>query len=171
MTDPELATRSAEEIEAMVVDVRSRMRPLELQLAALRTERDVLLTEQRRRQRLTQRESRAGVREAMRAGEYPTVAQLVATAEEGSLDDYRYHLKTGGEVRLGFPGSREQSLSFTDGRRTAQARDLTQAAELYRAGWELGGPGRPGIRVHFPGTRQEKLTDPEEVFARPASGP
>src|SRR5437588_322832 len=100
----------------------------------------------------------------MRAGEYPTIAQLVMTAEEGSLDDYRYHLKTGGEVRLGFPGAREQALAFTDGRRAAQARDLRQAAELYAAGWELGSPGRPGVRVHFPGTRQEKLADPDEVY-------
>ena len=167
MTDQELGARSAEEVEAMVSDVRARMRPLELQLAELRAERDVLLTEVRRRERVAQRESRAGVREAMRAGEYPTVAQLVAGAEEGSLDDYRFHLKTGGEVRLGFPGAREQTLAFTDGRRTAQASDLRRANELYGAGWELGSPGRPGVRVHFPGTRQEKLTDPAEVYARP----
>ena len=171
MTDQDPAARSGAEIDAMVADLRSRMRPLEQQLAELRAERDVLLTELRRRQRLAQREQRAGARQAMRAGEYPTVAQLVATAVEGSLDGYRYHLKTGGEVRLGFPGSREQTLGFTDGRRTSQARDLKQAAELYGAGWELGGPGRPGVRVHFPGTRQEKLVDPEEIYARPSLPP
>ena len=169
MSDPDLAARSAEEIEAMVADVRSRMRPVELQLAELRAERDVLLTELRRRQRMAQREGRAGLREAMRAGEYPTVAQLVAASDEGSLETYRYHLKTGGEVRLGFPGAREQTLAFTDGRRTVQARDLAQGAELYAAGWELGSPGRPGVRVHFPGTRQEKLAEPDEVYARSAS--
>ena len=62
----------------IVADVRSRIRPVELQLADLKAERDVLLTELRRRQRMAQREGRAGLREAMRAGEYPTVAQLVA---------------------------------------------------------------------------------------------
>jgi hypothetical protein len=93
----------------------------------------------------------------------------MAASEEGSLDAFRYHLKTGGEVRLGFPGAREQTVAFTDGRRTVQARDLAQAAELYSAGWELGSPGRTGVRVHFPGTRQEKLADPDEVYARPAS--
>ena len=167
MTDQDLTARSAEEIEAMVADVRSRLRPLDLQLAEFRAERDVLLTELRRRERLAQREGRAGLRDAMRAGEYPTVAQLVAGVEDGSLDDYRYHLKTGGEVRLGFPGAREQTLAFTDGRRAAQASDLRRANELYGAGWELGSPGRTGVRVHFPGTRQEKLTDPAEVYARP----
>ena len=169
MSDPDLAARSAEEIEAMVADVRSRMRPVELQLAEIRSERDVLFTEQRRRERLAQRGRRASVKEAMRGGQFPTFTQLVAASEAGSFEEYRFHLKTGGEVRLGFPGARQQAVAFTDGRRTVQARDLAQGAELYAAGWELGSPGRPGVRVHFPGTRQEKLAEPDEVYARSAS--
>ena len=165
----DLTQLSAEEIEARVAGVRGRMRPVEQQLTELRAERDVLLTELRRRDRLASRERRAGLREAMRAGDLPTLGQLVAAAESGSLDDYLYHLKTGGEVRLGFPGARP-SLAFTDGRRVVQARDLAQAAELYAAGWELGSPGRPGARVHFPGTRQERLVDPDEIHVRPAAG-
>jgi hypothetical protein len=165
----DLTALGPEEVEARVADVRARMRPVERQLAELRAERDVLLTELRRRERLASRERRAGLREAMKTGDLPTLGQLVATAEAGSLDDYRYHLKTGGEVRLGFPGARP-SLAFTDGRRAVQARDLAQAAELYAAGWELGSPGRPGARVHFPGTRQERLVDPEDVHVRPSAG-
>ncbi len=163
----DLTALSAEAIEARMADVRERMRPVESQLSELRAEREVLLTELRRRERLAQRERRAGLREAMKAGELPTLAELVATADGGSLDGYRYHLKTGGEVRLGFPGARP-SLAFTDGKRVAQARDLAQAAELYAAGWELGSPGRPGARVHFSGTRQERLVDPNEVHVSPA---
>lgn len=161
----DLTALSADEVEARVADLRGRMRPVEQQLTELRAERDVLLTELRRRERLASRERRAGLREAMKAGDMPTLGRLVATVEAGSLDDYRYHLKTGGEVRLGFPGARP-SLAFTDGRRVVQARDLAQAAELYAAGWELGSPGRPGARVHFPGTRQEKLVDPDEIHVQ-----
>ncbi|HXL19205.1 MAG TPA: hypothetical protein VN961_16955, partial [Streptosporangiaceae bacterium] len=80
---------------------------------------------------------------------------------------YAFNLKTGGEVRLGYPGARSQSLTFTDGVQVAQAADLSEAARLYAAGWDLGSPGRPGVRVHFPGTRQERLVPVEEVFARP----
>ena len=156
----------AQEIEARMADVRARMRPVEQQLGELRAERDVLLTEVRRRERLAHRERRAGLREAMKAGDLPTLGDLVASGEGGSLDEYTYHLKTGGEVRLGFPGARP-SLGFTDGRRLAQARDLGQATELYAAGWELGSPGRPGVRVHFPGTRQERLVDAAELHVRP----
>jgi hypothetical protein len=165
----DLTRLSVDEIEARVTDVRARMRPVEQQLAELRAERDVLLTEVRRRERLASRERRAGAREAVRSGELPTLGQLVANVESGSLDDYRYLLKTGGEVRLGFPGARS-SLGFTDGQRVAQARDLAQAAQFYAAGWELGSPGRPGARVHFPGTRQERLVDPDEVHVTPAGG-
>jgi hypothetical protein len=155
------------ELERRVGGIRERMRPLEQDLASLRAERDVLLTEIRRRERGANRASRADLKAGMKEGKFPTVAELVAGSDAGALDDYVFNLKTGGEVRLGFPGARTQSLSFTDGVKTAQATDLAQAAELYEAGWELGSPGRPGVRVHFPGTRQERLVAANEVYARP----
>lgn len=155
------------EIERRVAEIRERMRPHESELAKLRGERDVLMTELRRRRRLLERTSRADLKAAMREGEFPTVAELVAGSDAGSLDDYVYNLKTGGQVRLGFPSARTQSLGFTDGVQVAQAGDLARAAELYAAGWELGSPGRPGVRVHFPGTRQERLVPADEVYARP----
>ena len=154
------------ELKRRVDLVRGRMRPLEQDLAALRGERDLLLTELRRRERTVHRTSRADLKAAMKEGRFPSVAELVAESDEGSLEDYVFNLKTGGEVRLGFPGARTQTLSFTDGVKVAQAKDLGEAAQLYAAGWELGSPGRPGVRVHFAGTRQERLVTPDEVFAR-----
>jgi hypothetical protein len=162
----DLAALDEGELQRRVAEVRERMRPLEQGLASMRGERDVLLTELRRRDRNVHRTSRADLKAAMREGRFPTVAELVAESDAGSLDDYVFNLKTGGEVRLGFPGSRSQSLSFTDGVKLAQAKDLSEAARLYAAGWELGSPGRPGVRIHFAGTRQERLVAPDEVFAR-----
>jgi hypothetical protein len=155
------------ELERRVAQVRERMRPLEQELAVLRAGRDVLLTELRRRERAANRASRADLKAVMKEGKLPSVAELVAGSDAGSLDDYVFNLKTGGEVRLGFPGARAQSLTFTDGVKSAQAGDLARAAELYEAGWELGSPGRPGVRVHFPGTRQERLVSANDVYARP----
>ena len=155
------------DLERRVAAVRDRMRPVEEQLASLRGERDLLLTERRRRERNAHRESRADLKAAMREGKFPTIAELVAGSQAGALDAYAFNLKTGGEVRLGYPGARMQSLTFTDGVQVAQAADLAAAARLYSAGWDLGSPGRPGVRVHFPGTRQERLVPVEEVFARP----
>jgi hypothetical protein len=163
----ELSSLDDAELEQRVAGVRERMRPVEQQLSELRGERDLLLTERRRRDRNQHRESRADLKAAMREGKFPTIAELVAGSQVGSLDDYAFNLKTGGEVRLGYPGARSQSLTFTDGVQVAQAGDLAAAASLYSAGWELGGPGRPGVRVHFPGTRQERLVGADEVFARP----
>jgi hypothetical protein len=157
----------AAELDRRVAAIRERMRPVEAELAAMRGERDLLLTELRRRRRLSDRTTRADFKTSMKEGKFPTIAELVAGSEGGSLDDYVYNLKTGGEVRLGFPGARNQSLTFTDGVQLAQAGDLERAAELYAAGWELGSPGRQGVRVHFPGTRQERLVPAEEVYARP----
>jgi hypothetical protein len=162
----DLSSIEGAELDRRVAAIREEMRPLEQDLAALRAERDVLLTEIRRRERSAHRTSRADLKAAMKEGQFPTVAELVAGSDAGSLDDYVYNLKTGGAVRLGFPGARTQSLTFTDGAKTAQANDLAQAAELYAAGWELGSPGRPGVRVHFPGTRQERLMPANEVYAR-----
>ena len=162
----DLASIDSAELERRIAEVRERMRPVEQQLTALRGDRDVLLTERRRRDRLAHRESRADLKSAMREGKFPTIAELVAGSAAGSLDDYAFNLKTGGEVLLGYPGARAQSLTFTDGVQAAQAADLSAAARLYEAGWELGSPGRPGVRVHFPGTRQERLVAADEVFAR-----
>jgi hypothetical protein len=166
--EPELGGLEEDEIERRLGEVRERMRPVEQQLAALRGERDLLLTERRRRERNAQRESRADLKAAMREGKLPTVAELVSGSQAGSLDEYAFNLKTGGEVRLGYPGAKSQSLTFTDGVQVAQADDLAAAARLYSAGWDLGSPGRPGVRVHFPGTRQERLVSADDVFARPA---
>lgn len=166
----DLSAIEAAELERRVAGVRERMRPVEHDLAALRAERDVLLTEVRRRERLAHRLSRSDVKTAMKEGRFPTIAELVAAVDGGSLDEYVYHLKTGGEVRLGFPGARAQTLSLTDGAQIAQAKDFAEVARLYEAGWELGSPGRPGVRVHFPGTRQERLAPADEVYARPQPG-
>ncbi len=163
----DLSALDDSEIERRLAEIRERMRPVEQQLSGLRGERDILLTERKRRERSKHRESRADLKAAMREGKFPTVAELVAGSQAGSLDDYAFNLKTGGEVRLGYPGARAQSLTFTDGVQVANAGDLAAAARLYSAGWDLGSPGRPGVRVHFPGTRQERLVGADEVFARP----
>lgn len=165
--EEDLTQLEAGELDRRVAELRARMRPVEDELTTLRGQRDLLLTEVRRRRRAADRTARADLKSAMRDGKFPSVAELVAAGDSGPLEDFVYNLKTGGQVRLGFPDARNQSLTFTDGVRVAHAGDLAHAAQLYAAGWELGSPGRPGIRVHFPGTRQERLVSADEVYARP----
>jgi len=165
----DFTTLDASEIERRMEGVRERMRPVQVELDRLRSERDVLAAELRRRERLATMNARRDLKQAMREGSFPTVAELVASGVTGSFDDYVYNLKTGGEVRLGFPGARSQTVAFSDGRQVAQATDLAQGARYFEAGWDLGAPGKPGVRVFFPGTRTERLVAPDEVFARPVS--
>jgi len=165
----DLAGLDTTELERRAAEIRQRMRPLEEDLAGLRAERDLLLTELRRRERGEHRAARADLKAAMKEGRYPTLAELVAGAESGSFEEFEYNLKTGGQVKIGFPGARAQTLTFTDGVKTAQASDLERAGQLYAAGWELGTPGRPGVRVHFPGTRQERVVPANDLYARPSN--
>src|SRR5712664_3217404 len=94
----DLSSLEGEELERRVSAIRDRMRPLEQDLAALRGERDLLLTEIRRRERAAHRTSRADLKTAMKEGQLPTVADLVAGSDAGSFEDYVFNLKTGDEV-------------------------------------------------------------------------
>ncbi|HEY8841688.1 MAG TPA: hypothetical protein VIO80_13785, partial [Candidatus Dormibacteraeota bacterium] len=70
----DLGALDATELDRRVAEVRERMRPVEKDLATLRAERDVLLTEVRRRERMAHRVSRADVKTAMKEGRFPTIA-------------------------------------------------------------------------------------------------
>src|SRR5438309_10319351 len=109
MPDDDLTRLDAAELEGRVAAIRDRMRPLDAELATMRSERDLLLTELRRRGRLVERTSRADLKVQKREGTFPTVAELVAGTDDGPLDDYAFYLKTCGELRLGCPGGRTQS--------------------------------------------------------------
>src|SRR5260221_5208200 len=106
----DLTTLDSAEIEGRMAAVRERMKPVQLELDQLRAERDVLATELRRRDRLASLNTRRDLKQAMREGSFPTIAELVASGAEGSFEDYAYNLKTGGEGRLGLPRGRYPTI-------------------------------------------------------------
>src|SRR2546429_8366368 len=122
------------------------MRPLEQDLAVLRGERDLLLTELRRRRRLAERTTRADLKASMREGELPSIAELVASSEAGPLDDYVYNLKTGGEGRLGFSGGKAPSPTLPHGGNNPHPAHPAAAGPPYPPRWGAGRPGAPGRR-------------------------
>ena len=65
----DLTQLESAELERRAAEVRERMRPLEESLAGLRGQRDVFLTELRRRRRLAERTSRADLKASMKSGE------------------------------------------------------------------------------------------------------
>lgn len=154
--------------------LRDQMAPFQLQLNRLAKDGAVVQTEVRRRQRQRHIQSRKEVREQVKEGQAPSLAQLIeaeAPPAFGELpfSELTFLLESGGEVALGYPGSRTPSLQMTDGSAISAATSLAEARALYRQGWDVGVPARPGVRVHTPGTRLERLLDPDRCFVRPTA--
>jgi hypothetical protein len=186
-SDPELPLPPAEEfgtlsdeqldglvrmVESAERQVRQQMAPFQNRLTRLAEDAALVATEVRRRERQRQIQSRRQVREQVKEGQAPSLVRLVAQEEpsglgEPAFSELTFLLESGGEVALGYPGSHTASLQMTDGRAVSAVTTLAEARELYRQGWEFGVPARKGVRVHTPGTRLERLLDPEKCFVRP----
>jgi hypothetical protein len=150
------------------------MAPFQLRLTRLAKDAAAVQTEVRRRERQRHIQARKEVREQVKEGEAPSLAQVVEAEEpppfgEPAFSELSFLLESGGQVALGYPGSRTPSLQMTDGSAISTVTTLAEARELYRLGWEIGVPARPGVRVHTPGTRLERLLDPDKCFVRLAA--
>ncbi|NNM97126.1 MAG: hypothetical protein HKL89_05925 [Candidatus Dormibacteraeota bacterium] len=177
MTEPELA-----ELRAALDDserqLRRELAPLQARLADLAKRQAAVATERRRRERQQQLARRREVREQVKEGQAPSLRDLAEAADppefgEPPLAELEFLLETGGAVALGYPGARVASLQMTDGGAVATVTELGEVRRLYAQGWEFGVPARSGVRVHTPGTRLERLLEPERCFvrARSAAGP
>jgi hypothetical protein len=143
------------------------MAPYEQHLREIRTRATELATERRRRERAQQVAQRAGVREAAKSGDMPSLAVALESAEElftpaTVLSAVHAFLSTGGEVGFGF-ATRPGTMTFTDGRQQRQARTWGEARELHALGWDPGAPGVPGVRVHLAGSRVERVVSASDV--------
>jgi len=155
--------------------IREQMAPFQLQLTRLAKDAAAVQTEVRRRDRQRHIRARQEVREQVKEGDAPSLAQLIEAEAppsfgEPAFSELSFLLESGGEVALGYPGSRSPSLQMTDGRTISAVTTLAEARQLYKKGWEIGVPARRGVRVHTPGTRLERLLDPDSCFVRPAAG-
>jgi len=151
--------------------VRAAMAPYEERLTAVRAGLGRIATERRRRERQRHIRSRQAVRTEVRQGSAPSLEQVLSAAEPllpdaSALGDLQVLLDTGGEVALGYPGTRTPVLPMTDGSTVRSVMDLGEARRLFQEGWEVGVPARPGVRVHTPGTRLERLLEVGRCFVR-----
>jgi hypothetical protein len=140
--------------------------PYDRHLGEIRARLAQIATEQRRRERAAHVAQRAGVRQAARSGDMPSLQAALdgetRVAGETPLHALRWFLSSGGEVSLGF-ATRPGTLAFTDGRQQRQARTWGEAIELHLAGWDPGTPGIPGVRVHLAGSRVERVVPATDV--------
>lgn len=165
LDDPKLDEALAE-IAAAERATQAAMAPHQAQLRELRARSGEISTERRRRDRARQIATRAQVRERARSGEMPSLAEALAidgmVPDTTPLADVPLFLRTGGQVRLGY-ATRPGPISLTDGRQNRSATTWGQVRDLYAAGWEVGSAGVPGVRVHVPGSRVERVVEATDV--------
>lgn len=160
------------ELAASERALRVEMAPLQARMAELNRRQELLATELRRRERQRHLAERRRVRADVQEGQALSLLRLVEAAEpppfgELPFAELEFLLETGGVVALGYPGSRSPTLQMTDGSRVETVADLASARRLYQSGWDFGVAARKGVRVHTPGTRLERLLDPDRCFVRP----
>lgn len=160
LTDGELA-KATKDLDERAEALRREMAPLTTRLEHVQTDKDLLATERRRRQRAAERETRAQARTRAHDGtSQPLGSYLEDTteAEETPLSTLPLRLTTGGVVALGF-ASRPGTLALTDGVESKSVMTVGEARTLLEAGWELGTPKVRGVRIHLKGTRNERVVD------------
>jgi hypothetical protein len=165
--DSEGLGRTEEGLRDLERATQAAMAPYERTLREVRARLAEVATEVRRRERAAQVAKRASVRELAKSGGMPSLGSLLAAGDSPYADDQplsslRAFLSTGGEVGFGF-ATRPGTISFSDGRQQRPARTWGEARTLFQEGWEPGTPGIPGVRVHLPGSRVERVVAADEV--------
>lgn len=165
-TDEELAQR--------IRDLMAQMTPLEDELARLRVQIQQVATEQRRRERSQHLKSRMQVRTTVAEGQMPSLQQVAESANElvpsdRPLNAFLFFRDSGTEVGLGYATAREPTVWMTNGSTTVAVKTIAELRSRYLEGWDFGTSAHPGVRIHIPGTRTEKLLQSSEVFVKTRS--
>ena len=147
------------------------MGPHEELLSQLRAQLQQVLTEQRRRERARHLKARMQVRTTLAQGQMPSLQQVAESSDplfpdELALSGLRFFRDSGTEVGLGYATAREAAVTLTNGATNRTARRVGEIRELYLEGWDFGTVAHPGVRIHIPQSRTERLVTPSEVFVR-----
>lgn len=172
MTDSiNLEQASDEELERRVRELMAEMGPLEESLAKLRVQIQQVATEQRKRERSRHLKARLQVRTTVAEGQMPTLLQVALSANDLVPSDLpltglRFFRESGTEVGLGYATAREPVVSMTNGSATQAVKTVAEIRARYGEGWDFGTSAHPGVRIHIPNSRTEKILQPSEVFVR-----
>ncbi len=163
---------SDEALELRVRQLMAEMAPLEEALARLRVQVQQVATEQRKRERSRHLKARLQVRTTVAEGQLPTLQQVAESLnplvpEEMPLSGLRFFRDSGTEVGLGYATGREPTLWMTSGESTVALKTIAEIRARYAAGWDFGTSAHPGVRIHIPNSRTEKVVAAAEVFVRP----
>ena len=167
----DLQALSDDELAQQVRDLMQEMAPLEDALAKLRIRMQQVASEQRRRERAQHLKARLQVRTTVAQGQMPTLQQVAESSNELVSSDqpltaFRFYRDSSTEVGLGDATAREPTISMTNGASTAVIKTIAEIRDCYQQGWDFGTSAHPGVRIHIPNSRTEKILLASEVFLR-----
>ena len=167
MSDDELASR--------VRQLMTEMVPLEASLGRLRAQMQQVVSEQRKRERRQHLKARLQVRTTLAQGELASLQQIAESsndllAPDTPLAKLQFFRDSGTEIGLGYATARAPSVFMTNGGSTQAVTTIAEIRTRYLDGWDFGTASHPGVRIHIPNTRTEKVVQASEVFLRPKAG-
>src|ERR1700731_686895 len=115
--------------------------------------------------------ARMQVRTTVAQGQMPTLQQVAESANDlvppdASLAGLRFFRDSGTEIGLGYATGREPTVWMTNGSNTAAVKTVAEIRSRYLEGWDFGTAAHPGVRIHIPNSRTEKILEAAQVFIR-----
>jgi pyruvate-formate lyase len=172
MAEPQnLEQASDDDLARRVREIMAEMTPLEEALGRLRAQIQQVVSEQKKRERSQHLKARMQVRTTVAQGQMPTLQQVAESSNDlvppdASLVSLRFFRDSGTEIGLGYATGREPTVWMTNGSSTAAVKTVAEIRSRYLEGWDFGTAAHPGIRIHIPNSRTEKILQSSEVFVR-----
>ena len=176
MADPgPLDQASDGELEQRLRAIMAEMVPLESALARLRAQVQQVASEVKKRDRSRHLKTRMQVRTTVAEGRMATLQQIAESLNDlldpgASLGELQFFRDSGTEVGLGYATARNPTVWMTNGSSTLAATTIAEIRARYLDGWEFGTTAHPGVRIHIPNSRTERIVVASEVFVRPKAG-
>src|SRR6202521_5161072 len=166
---------SDEDLARRVREIMAEMAPLEEALGRLRVQIQQVASEQKKRERSQHLKARMQVRTTVAQGQMATLKQVAESSNDlvppdTALAGLQFFRDSGTEVGLGYATAREPTVWMTNGSSTAGVKTIAEIRSRYLEGWDLGTAAHPGVRIHIPNSRTEKILQASEVFVRLRSG-
>src|SRR5256885_12757775 len=162
---------SDEVLARRIREIMAEMAPLEEALGRLRIQIQQVASEQKKRERSQHLKARMQVRTTVAQGQMPTLQQVAESSNDlvppdASLAALRFFRDSGTEVGLGYATAREPTVWMTNGASTAAIKSIAEIRSRFLEGWDFGTAAHPGVRIHIPNSRTEKILPAAEVFVR-----
>src|SRR5438067_2243263 len=168
---PTLDQATDDDLARRVREIMAEMAPLEEALGRLRAQIQQVASEQKKRERAQHLKARMQVRTTVAQGQMPTLQQVAESSNDlvppdASLAGLRFFRDSGTEIGLGYATGREPTIWMTNGSSTDAVKTVADIRSRYLKGWDFGTVAHPGVRIHIPNSRTEKIVQPSDVFLR-----